>query len=185
MRGDRSRRAGFTLLEVVIVAAILSVAMVTIGGAMLTTQRTVATSVTMQDATAQARRAADAIVAELRNVNMVASDIQPDVPSNATSFEYRLVDGWDSGNSRVLLSPTRASGNLRRIYLSQGSVLRDVPGIGLTTLASQVSDLRITFDGTDRLTVLVEVTRTDSRGDTFTAKATVVLLVRNKLTSAT
>lgn len=185
MRGDRSSRAGFTLLEVVIVAAILSVAMVTIGGAMLTTQHTVATAVTMQDATGQARRAADAVMAELRNANMVATDIQPDVPSNATSFEYRVVDGWDSANSRVLLAPTRASGNFRRLYLSQGSVLRDVPGIGLTTLASQVSDLRITFDGTDRLTIFVEVTRTDSKGETFTATATAVLLVRNKLTSAT
>lgn len=185
MRRVGEQRKGFTLLEVVIVAAILSVAMVTIGGAMLSTQHTVATSVVMQDATGHARRAADAVVAELRNVNMVATDIQPDVPSNATSFQYRVIDGWDAGNSRVLLSPTRASGTFRRIYLSGTDVLRDVPGIGLTTIASEVSDLRITFDGTDRLTVLVTVTRTDSKGDTFTATATETVLVRNKLASAT
>ena len=190
-RGGRDRSRGLTLLEVMVVVALLAAAMSVVLGAMVTTQRQVTDSVVMQDATAQARRAADAIISELRNVNMHTLDIHADgIPFESSSFRYRVIDGWDDANDRPVLHPSRAliptDNDYRRIWLEGTTIWRDRgPVLGRSELAQRVlpddgtrKGLEITFDGA-MLKVRVTVQRLDSRGNPFSCTAESEFLVRN------
>lgn len=188
-------RKGFSLLEVMIVVAVLAVALGTVLGGMVSTQEAVANSIASQEANAMARRTADSIVEALRDANLVATDMDPDTWSATTvkattpaGIGFRAIKGWDEANSRPLLSPTRASNGFQRLrFVGTDVILSNTVTGEARTIASLVKDLKVTYDGTDTLTIEVTVERRDTRrsGEVFQATVTVQLFVRNKIALCT
>lgn len=182
---SRSTDRGLTLVEVVVASAILAMAVSTIIGVLLSMETHVRAASSRQSTVERSRRVAEVLTRELRDANFTAADFKPSAPNDDTVIEYRKVVGYDPATG-VVLSPTRASGEYRRIFLSGGCISMEMPGFSYT-LAEGVSDLRFTYTPPDLLTIKVKVEakagRRASDGKTEITRDTVEVAValKNKL----
>jgi hypothetical protein len=173
---SRSTDRGLTLVEVVVATSILALAVTTILGVLLSMETHVRGASARQRTVERARKVADTLTRELRDANIAAADFDP--PFDETSIEYRKVVGYDAATGPVL-SPTRASGNFRRIALAGGSIAMEMPGLSFT-LAEGVTDLRFTFTPPSLLTIKVEVATQDGR-ETLRDAIEIAVALKNQL----
>ena len=165
--------------------AILAVALATIGGVLLSTEQHVRGAATRQRNVERCRQLAEALARELRDANFTDGDFEPNAPLDDTSIEYRKVVGWDAMTG-VTLSPTRASGEFRRIALVNGTVTMSMPGLGYT-MAEGVADLRFTLEPPNLLLITVRFEAADGHRDASDGQDTiadgvaVTVAMRNQL----
>lgn len=150
----RSRRRGLTTLEIVVASGLTAVVVGTLAGGLFATQRSVRYGLSEEAAAGLTLRIAGQVGDELRDLNVHAQDLEPDPsalrafhPTAADPLRYRCVSGFDVGEGAVAVSPTRASGSFRQLYLEGGHLVLITPRAGVpVTLASDVSDLELDLD---------------------------------------
>jgi prepilin-type N-terminal cleavage/methylation domain-containing protein len=175
-RPGRRRRAGVSLLELMIVLVLLGAVLAFSGGVLLSMQRQTADGLARQEAVARARRATQALVAELRDLHFTPADLEPDAPFACSDLQYRIA--VDRAGGTTVCDPTAASGQFRRIRLNGRRLERILP-TGTTTVLAEVDGLSITLVPPDRLAIQVTVQRPGPDGPIFGIDAVTVLL-RNR-----
>lgn len=173
-------RTGQSLLEVIVASGLLvSVASTTLG-AFVSTSEHVGAATVRQTNIERCRRLADALARELRDANAVAADLAPPAPFEAASLGYRTVLGLDTTTLGPLLSPTRESGEFRRVALEGDQVVVDAP-TGRRVLASGVAGLRLTLVAPRLLEVDVACEGRAGDGQLLRDRARVLVALENEL----
>jgi prepilin-type N-terminal cleavage/methylation domain-containing protein len=172
----RSASAGFTLIELAIVIALLAVLLSLVGGVLVSLQRCSVDGLARQEAVDRARRATQLLVAELRDLHLTPADLEPDAPFDCADLRYRLV--VDHAAGAPVVAPTAASGLFRRVRLV-GRRLERVVGSGPPVVLAEVDAVAITLVPPDRLRIKVTVQRRGVDGPVFGIDEVTVLL-RNR-----
>lgn len=162
-----SKRAGFTIIEAVIAAALLATIIGLSLGFMATTTDHVAMGTIRLDLQARAQDAGKLIERELRTAsrnNLVLSNAYPVGAGAYTWVSYRSVVGFDTSSEAALLDPTFASGNFHSIrfvlgggetanaadddgdgLIDEGSLVLYRSGVALATIAENVDGSTVEF----------------------------------------
>lgn len=177
----RTRRT-FSLIEVVIVLAILSVVLFLVFTTLFSSGTQVETASTELAAQSRARRVAHVIADDLRDAALLS--LSPNSFTDATALDYQIASGFDSGSGDMIVTPPSAIGT-KRIEFTNGRIdKRDLNRGGALftyTLAEDVSDMRLTLEGTNQIRIRVEVQATNSvDGSVSLAVSEVVILLRNQ-----
>lgn len=207
-RARRLDRAGFSMLEVVIALAILAVSMVVISGSLMTAQRTVNESVAQEAVNATARRVAERVADELRDLNFTVADMVPNAPSDfrptgtpsgtaANKFQFRVLTDFDATTTLATLSPTRLSASFCELYRDPATNrvhVRRGSGFTYEVAREHVTDLVVTraintvsgVSGPPTLLITVQVTRRDptTPGRTIVGAAQSRVVLRNQVATA-
>lgn len=150
----RPTARGLTLLEIVVASALTAVVVGALAGGLFATQRSVRYGLSEEAGAGVALRIAGQVGDELRDLNVHTQDLEPDPaalrafhPTAADPLRYRCVSGFDAGEGAITVSPTRASGSFRQLYLAGGQLVLITPRAGVpVVLASEVSDLELDLD---------------------------------------
>lgn len=150
-RGSR----GLTLIEAVVTSALAALVLSALAGGLFAVQRTVRYGLAEEASAGSTLRIAGLVGDELRDLNLHAQDLEPD-PAGLVDFHptaddpllFRTVSGFDAADALASLSPARASGGFRRLYLADdGQLILVTPRTGgPVALARDVTDLRLDLD---------------------------------------
>lgn len=199
---------GLTLIEVLVATALASGLALLVGGTLLAASDQVRDGTALQTVCARSRLAADRLAGELRGANFHGLDLSPPPPQLAPGFtptpgaplRYRVVSHFDPATQLTALSPTRASGTWREVFLRTSAAcghdpqrreLVLVPDTATpgdeVVLAGEIAQLRIDYQGLPagarggRLGLEVEVVQRDHLGRIVEGSARIELFLPNAL----
>jgi prepilin-type N-terminal cleavage/methylation domain-containing protein len=173
-----ARRAGVTLLELMVVLGLVASLLAFLGSVLLGVQRETVDAVALQDATGRARHVTQTIIRELRDLHLSADDLEPDAPFECRDLRYRIAIDHDGVGA--IVDPPASSGLFRGLRLVGGRLERVAPDGEVVALADQIEDMTLTLLAPDRLRIRVTVRRRGAGGASLFGIDDVTVLLRNQ-----